>query len=496
MANIAIVDGTRFTESALEDLPGGGNSLERALAFARSLPGVERITVLSSGRIPEVPGIPVETKGAWSVRDLLETIRRLADGREDVFYFHADCPLLDAGLAGRMHANHRKYFADYTYADGYPYGLAPEILSVRAVGPLLSLVRGDDGAPDRETLFTVLKRDINAFDIETEVAPEDQRLLRASLTTDSRRNRLLVRRIMERGGADAASVCAVLRGTPEVLRTLPAYVAVQVVDGCPQECSYCPFPVVAPGVLSRRGHMAADRFRGIVSAVGDFCGDATIGISLWGEPSLHPEIGDLIRSVLEAPGLDLLIETSGIGWDAGLLRRLRADLPGKPTWIVSLDAQEPRLYERLRGPGFPEAVATAELLRSLWPETAYVQAVRMRDNEEDTEAFYKAWKGGTERLIIQKYDGFCGLLPDRSVADLSPVARFPCWHLRRDVAVLMDGTVPLCREDLRGQRPMGNLFRDGLPAVWEAMNGPYGEHVRGECSGACAVCDEYYTYNF
>jgi len=496
MGNIAIVDGTRITESSLETLPHGGNCLDRVLAFARALPDVTATVLLSSGTPTDVAGCRVERKDTWNVRDLLEAIRRHGNGMEDVFYFHADCPLLDAGLASRMHGNHRKYFADYTYADGYPYGLAPQILAVRSLGPLLSLVRDGDGVPDRDALFTVLKRDINAFDIETEIAPEDQRLLRASLTTDTRRNRMLVSRLMERGGRDAATVCSLLHETPGILRTLPAYVCLQVVDGCPQECAYCPFPVSRPGVLSRRGFLDPSLFRRAVAAVSDFCGDATVGISLWGEPSLHPDIGMLIRSVLETPGLDLLVETCGIGWDEELLRRMRGECARSPTWIVSLDAQSAQLYGRLRGAGYPEAVRTAELLQSLWPETAYVQAVRMKENEEDCEAFYKAWKARSERLIIQKYDGFCGLLADRSVADLSPVERFPCWHLRRDVSVLMDGTVPLCREDLQGTRRMGNLFEDGLPAVWQAMEEPYREHLECRYGPLCAQCDEYYTYNF
>ena len=103
---------------------------------------------------------------------------------------------------------------------------------------------------------------------------------------------------------------------------------------------------------------------------------------------------------------------------------------------------------------------TAELLLSAFTGTAWVQAVRMKENEEDLDVFYKTWKAKTENVIVQKYDSFSGLLPDRKVADLSPVERFPCWHLKRDMAILLDGTVPLCREDVRvayrnGQRLHG-----------------------------------------
>ena len=97
---------------------------------------------------------------------------------------------------------------------------------------------------------------------------------------------------------------------------------------------------------------------------------------------------------------------------------------------------------------------------------------------------------------MQKYDPFCGALPDRKVADLSPLKRFPCWHLKRDLHVRMDGEVPLCREDLGLRHRLGNVFSDGLPAVWAAQERFYREHLREEYPELCRSCDEYYTFNF
>ena len=45
--------------------------------------------------------------------------------------------------------------------------------------------------------------------------------------------------------------------------------------------------------------------------------------------------------------------------------------------------------------------------------------------------------------------------------------RFPCWHLKRDMAILIDGTVPLCREDVRAEHPQGNALTEDLAAIWE-----------------------------
>ena len=219
-------------------------------------------------------------------------------------------------------------------------------------------------------------------------------------------------------------------------------------------------------------------------------------MSLWGEPALHPAILDVARAALSHPGVDLVIETSGVGWQPGVLRRFRDSLDRQPTWIVSLDAATEDMYRKLRGNGFAEATRTAEELLTLFPARTWVQAVRMKENEEDLDVFYRAWRAKTENVIVQKYDTFAGFLPDRTVADLSPLKRFPCWHLKRDMAILLDGTVPLCREDLRAETPLGNAFTEDLATVWSRAHDIYRGHVDGRYPALCARCDEYYTYNY
>jgi spiro-SPASM protein len=249
-------------------------------------------------------------------------------------------------------------------------------------------------------------------------------------------------------------------------------------------------------ILEKTGSMPLESFSRLVRKIADFAGDAVVDISLWGEPSLHPRIYDVILAALDVPGIELVIETSGIGWERGIFSRIRSARDKQPRWIVSLDASNEAAYRKLRGQGFAEAANTAEELLRVFPERTWVQAVRMKENEEDLDVFFRTWKARTENVIIQKYDAFSGTLPDRTVADLSPLKRFPCWHLKRDMAILMDGTVPLCREDIRASVKLGNALEDDLPAVWESARGIHRSHLTGEYPGICAACDEYYTYNF
>ncbi len=522
---ILVANGIGLSAPAFEPSVEGRTCLERLAEYARALPGAGgaalpgagRLILLADERLPGSAAVPspfrVVKRPAWTVGELLAVLRAEAAeaAAEHLLYVYADCPLLDPGLARRMLDNHRRYSADYTFADGYPYGLAPEILRAGILPALAVLAGQGTDEVRRDTLFELVRRDINAFDLETEISPEDLRLLRVSLTADTRRNLLLLRRVAEKGGRDVSSVCRVLKESPEILRTLPAFFNVQIVEGEPQAGLWSPYAGFGPPGCSpapgKIGEMPPARFDRLAGDIQAFCGDAVVSVSLWGETAWHSRFPEVAAAVLGRPGLRLVVETSGLGWSADTLEAVRAAARGWPAggqeasggrldWIVFLDAHSPEVYRRIRGEGFEEARAAVARLLELFPGRVYVQAVRMRENEEDLEAFYREWKATAARVIIQKYDHFCGELPDRKVADLSPLKRFPCWHLKRDVYVLLDGTVPLCREDLRRRHRLGNVFEDGLEGVWKAQERFYLDHLREDYPELCRNCDEYYTYNF
>jgi spiro-SPASM protein len=390
MRNIALVNAIDLREQALRPLMEGRSSFSLALEFGRSLPETPDAVVLLSRPVDLPEGFRPVVRSTWTVADLLDEMAAAAEGHDHLFYFFGDCPFLDRELAARMHATHVRYWADYTFADGYPAGIAVEILTRETVKRLRSMVDGV-GAPRRDTLFSVLKKDINSFDVETEISSHDMRLLRLSLTADSNRNYLLLSRIVQAGIRTAEAACAYLREQPESHRTLPAFFPIQVVERCPQACTYCPYPRFGGDILKKTGHMPVEAFSRLVRKIADFSGDAVVDISLWGEPALHPRIEDIVRAAFEVPGIDLVIETSGIGWPAGALSRI-AGAGKQPRWIVSLDASSEKVYRALRGEGFAEAVRTAEELLRLCPDRAWVQAVRMKENEEDLDVFYRAWR--------------------------------------------------------------------------------------------------------
>ena len=522
MNALFVLYGGCLTPHAFEKVIDGKNSVILAVEQAKKFPGTGKVVLLASqGDFSFLDGVQIEQRESWTKRTLLERISELQAGFDLAYFAFADCPFLDPALGGAVAQRHTRYAAEYSYADGWPYGLAPEIMSAGTAGILSKITGDDDGQVERDILFSVIQKDINNFDIEAEISQVDLRCHRINLCADSKRNLLLLNNFIDAEGGkipSADDVAKIVMEKPEILRTLPVFFPIQVYGGCPQKCLLCPYPLITD-TSSRKDFMDCGKFETILDKITAFCGDAVIDLSLWGELSLHPDKLKLIEAAASRSSLALIIETTGIGWKpdelekcaciasnaiAGNIAARNTGVKSPPlppiSWIVSLDTCDQQKYTQLHGQGFAEAENCAKKLFSLFPADSYVQAVRIKGSEEDTEKFYRYWKenapNGEKNIIIQKYDCFCGKLEKRQASDISPVTREPCWHIMRDVPVLIDGTVPLCREDLENTRVLGNVFTDSLETIWSNGFLYYKEQTLKNYSGLCAECDEYYTYNF
>ena len=145
---------------------------------------------------------------------------------------------------------------------------------------------------------------------------------------------------------------------------------------------------------------------------------------------------------------------------------------------------------------FQAAVENTLALHKNFPGNVYPQFVRMNQNEIELEAFYNLWKEKINSVLIQKYDNLAGQIPQHRVADISPIKRCECWHLKRDMYILENGDVLMCREDAFRKNIIGNIFFDELKTLHEKNLITYLEHVEKKYKGLCENCDEYYTYNF
>ena len=476
---------------------------------------------------PENASHRLVTKNEWNTALLLSLMSQFTsdfNGDTAVFSF-ADLPFLDTELSKEVLACHSKYIAEYTFADGYPHGFAPEVIDRGSLSILSQLASEREAGKlpvTKDSIFSVMKTDLNAFEIESVIAPKDYRMLRLDFSCTKKAALFACKNLYEEAlnkktPFTASSLSDLAEQSPSVQRTIPAFYNVQLCQNVALLSVYNPYPdefkkknnfLPTQSENPNPKNMSLEAFRALVKDMADFSEEAVVSLSAWGEALLLPRLEDYVASVTEEEGLSVLIETDGMLLTQDLAQKIASCGKNKVTWIVSLDAFTSETFNSIHPnaadfsseiPAFNRAVKAVELLAKYFPNQVYPQFLRMEANESELEPFWRFWHEKTSpsagKVIVQKYDCFCNLLPQVKPADLSPLNRNPCWHLKRDLTILSDGSVPFCRETIF-EHSVGNVFNEGIDSVWKKMQEEFTLHLKGQYQNWCRACDEYYTFNF
>jgi radical SAM protein with 4Fe4S-binding SPASM domain len=99
-------------------------------------------------------------------------------------------------------------------------------------------------------------------------------------------------------------------------------------------------------------------------------------------------------------------------------------------------------------------------------------------------------------VVVDKYNSFCNILPDKKVADYRPYKRFLCKHLENSITVHMDGTVSICHQDIRKKYIIGDLKKQNLVDIFnnEFLLELFTKQNNNifDSNELCKNCDEWY----
>jgi len=221
---------TRLPGKALLDL-GGRPMLERVLARAAAVPGVDEV-VLATTVSPDDAALAELARAAGiacvrgSVHDVLDRFHATlaAHPADAVVRITADCPLLDPEVSGRVVGEYRRRAGAVDYVSNvhpptYPDGLDTEVIAVAA---LESAWREASSQSDREHVTPYIWSRPERFRLAGVDAPED--LSGHRWTVDDARDLAFVREVYRRlapPGAPPApfgmdAVIDLLRACPKI----------------------------------------------------------------------------------------------------------------------------------------------------------------------------------------------------------------------------------------------------------------------------------------
>lgn len=479
--------------------------------------------------LPKKVSLPYfEVTNVNSNLELLETIINLCEKENatDFIFLYDDLPFVNEKLTKQLLKAHEEYKAEYTFADGYPNGFCPEVMNAGSAKILLNLIKSSNNSIGnnkvcRSSLYDLLKIDINSFEVETVLAKNDWRLLRFNFDTDNKDHFISCKELFNIIQKDKSllenpdELSNKASNNIKILKTVPCFYNIQIADKCSGKCFYCPYPTNYKnkhGILPSESTnvMNKEKLFSLIKQISDYSQNAVISLSLWGESFNHPDLISIIREITNYAGLSVFLETDGLLVTDDFCNKLKEisdNINSKNTqWpkimiAVSLDSFTNQTYLKIRGVenSLEDSKKVIQKLTESIGPNVYPQLVRINENEDELESFFNYWKNNENEskgnLIIQKYDDFAQDLPEDKPADLSPVERNICWHLRRDMTILSNGDVTVCKEYIL-DNIIGNVFEQSIDKIWEKSDSLLQEQIDNCFNKKCGKCDEYYTYNF
>jgi radical SAM protein with 4Fe4S-binding SPASM domain len=270
----------------------------------------------------------------------------------------------------------------------------------------------------------------------------------------------------------------------------PPSLEIEVTNRCNEDCVMCPRHLLARPFGNLEMSLL-DKILGEVSGRVEL-----INLFHFGEPMLHPRLGELIRRCKES-GAKVLVTTNGT-----LLNERRAHElidSGLDMLVVSLDAASKEVYSAVRRLGnFEKVLSNVEsflLLKRRSGRGPHTQAqmVALRFNREEIDKFVTRWRGKADSVRVKRFYNTANI--GAEIGEATPDAKRktrPCLLLWREPVVLYDGTVVPCCVDMIGEKPIGNVNERPLMEIWNdaelvEMRRLHAEGRRGEI-GLCRNC--------
>ena len=282
--------------------------------------------------------------------------------------------------------------------------------------------------------------------------------------------------------------------------------------------------------------------------VADDCSFDHIIFQWMGEPTLHPQLEDLVaiaaEKLVERVGY-LRIDTNGILLTRQRVKKLLESMSGKdvPLLVVfTLDAATAGTYEKVKGrPHFAQVVRNVRRFIGIRAQlgercrvNVQVQMVVQPGNADEVGAFVAYWRdlfrcyGGPawhDEIMLKRLsvgggsegqaaadDLYCRSVNDAGwtgkagpigganlvlweqrpwqVDDGHTGARGPCPGLWLTPVIRHDGKLHVCCADLHGEMVLGQLGVRGFRELWDGSmaRSLRAAHLEGRFEGVCAGC--------
>lgn len=286
---------------------------------------------------------------------------------------------------------------------------------------------------------------------------------------------------------------------PLPVSELPERLLIDFATKCNLQCPMCPVwgTPEDPRVEEVEGIMDLEAARKLLDEV--MSAKPMVAPSIYGEPLLIPNIEETF-SELKKRGLPIVVNTNGLT----LSERLANFFVGLPVESVmfSIDAVTKGTLMKVRTTDKLERIESAvfRLMKARgereFPRIGVSFTVQ-EENQHELDEFIGRWVGVVDVVrTCPMFDSKEGTFIDVH----APIERKPCPAIYKTMPVHNDGTVRLCCLDGFRATNMGNVFTEGVKAVWHgeelAKARYYHETSQWDKVPFCQPCNGWAQYEY
>ncbi|MGF1633479.1 MAG: SPASM domain-containing protein [Phycisphaerae bacterium] len=95
--------------------------------------------------------------------------------------------------------------------------------------------------------------------------------------------------------------------------------------------------------------------------------------------------------------------------------------------------------------------------------------VKCQQNLAELETWYERWVQTLGTAVVRGVPRLMADVPDLQVADMAPPTMRAVRADKTRMTILSNGLVVACEEDATGEAPLGNVFEEGVQAMWRRL---------------------------
>ncbi|MFN3411026.1 MAG: radical SAM protein, partial [Exilispira sp.] len=367
-----------------------------------------------------------------------------------------------------------KYLVDYYYGENFPEGIIAEVFKNSIIEQLIKISKDSDQY-HHNAIFEILLRNISLFDIDLLEGFNYYLPYRISLSIEDYSSLPLIYYIMTgikpyniddlknlnffnlrdlkpediKGKLEPKLIqewdyIEKILMDLENLYTIPKTYIIELSSKCNFSCNFC---ISKEELIRESEYLDKNRLFNFIDKNKNYLIDSKFIIGGFGEPFLHKDFNQIINYL--SKNNQIYIETNGSFLTKDFFNNF--DNPENIYLIISLDAIKEETYKALgKKMIFSLLLKTINELLEKYPDNIYISFIRIPQNDDEIEEFYSYFQKYENNIIFRKFNSYSNKLENLEVADLTPVQRFPCYHLRREVFILSDGKIALCYSDFNG----------------------------------------------